>query len=396
MFRFVGGNEADPLNVTLAHLALESGSKGRGTAVRVRNFSGLFVEHVDINHFNIGLWADWGIGVHLYGCNVVLNNRGLQVGGVGGPGGIRGGDRQADPFMDTVVVEACRFAQNGLDINDMGSNRALGGTVIRDSSFYEYYLNPVQNKLVYIRIANRKGIVLCGNWFEGGHASRTCVYFGDHDHDGNLTGPCHGGAVFANHFLQTGPNDTIGVEIARSEAVTIFANCFEFAPHNNPIRIADEVGRNTVGQNSYLIYPDRVGYVDPIGGSLSNNQILDPRLGARMGSDLQIGGRVASAIMALTYGPRIVTDAAAGNYFTIPVTDRNPFTILDPMKPVPGEQILYDIRNNSTGPMGTITWGGAFKLAGQFIGPSNNKRKTITFYYDGAAWIETARAGADI
>ena len=396
LFNFLGTREAEGLNVTLSNLTLESGSRGTGVAIRVRNFTGLFLRDVNINHFNLGLWADWGIGVYLYGCNFVLNKRGLQVGGVGGSGGIRGGARRADPFMDTVVVDACGFAQNELDINDMGSSLALGGIVIRNSSFFEAYANPVSGKSLYIRLANRKGITVYGNWFEGGQPSRTCVYLGNHDHDGSATGMCYGAAIFSNDFLQTGSSGTVGVDIARCEAATVFANCFEFAPGNSPVRLADTAGRNTIGQNAYLVYPDREGYVNPIAGSAVNNQILDPRLPARFGDELQVAGRVASGVTTLAYTNKISTDAAAANYFTIAVTDRNPFTIQEPARPIPGQQIIYEIRNSSGGAMGDITWGPAFQLAGPFMAPASRRRRTISFYYNGAAWIETARAAADI
>jgi len=396
MFTFVGTKEAQGLNVTIAHLALESGAKGNGVAVRVRNFSGLFVRYVNINHFNVGLWADWGIGVHLYGCGLSWNTRALQVGGAGGPGGIRGGGPQSEGFMDTVVVDACAFAQNGLDINDMGSTRALGGIAIRDSSFYEWYQNPIPGKYLYIRVANRKGLTLYGNWFECGQSSKTFVYVGDYDHDGKATGMCHGAAIFGNDFLLTGRTGTVGVDLARCEAATVFANTFEFAPGNAPIRLADNVGRNAVGQNSYVTYPDKVGYANPIVSSAGKHQILDPALPARLGNELQVAGRVVSALAILPYGPRISTNAAAGNYFRIAVTDDNPFTIQDPAEPSPGQQITYDIRNDSSGAVGKISWGAEFQLAGPFTTPASRKRRTVTFYYDGTAWIELARAVADI
>ncbi len=396
MFSFIGTSEAEGLNVTLAHLTLASQRPGNGVAVRVRNFSGLFLRHVNLDHFNLGLWADWGIGVHLYGCGLVRNARALQVGGEDGPGGIRTAGRQADPFLDTVVVDACSFAQNGLDVNDMGSNRSLGGIVIRDSSFFEAYANPVPGKYLYIRLANRKGLTVCGNWFEGGQRARTFIYLGNCDHDGNPTGVCYGGAIFGNDFLQTGQTETVGVDVARCEAATVFGNCFEFAPGNSPIRLADSVGRNTVGQNSYVTYPDRLGYANPIAASPGKHQVLDPRLPATLGNELQVTGRVATAVATLAYGLRISTDAAVGNYFTIAVPDGKPFTIQDPANPIPGQQIVYDIRNTSGSAIGDITWGAAFELAGPFIKPASKKRRTISFYCDGVAWIETARASADI
>src|SRR5439155_19997608 len=141
-----------------------------------------------------------------------------------------------------------------------------GGMVVRDCSFYEWYQGPVPGKYLYIRVANRKGFTLYNNWFEGGQRSRTFVYVGNYDHDGNATGMCHGIAIFGNDFLQTGQADTVGVDIVRCEAATVFGNCYEFAPGNNPIRLTDKVGKASVGHNSYLVYPDRTGYANPIGG----------------------------------------------------------------------------------------------------------------------------------
>lgn len=268
LFKFVGSSEAEELNVTLSRLILESGSVGTGTAVRTRNFSGLFLRHVAINHFDVALRADWGIGVHLYGCSIAHNSRGLEVGGAGPAGGIRGGDRHSDAFMDTTVVDTCAFAQNGLDINDMGSTRSLGAITIRDSSFFEAYTQPVPTKRVYVRIANRKGITVSGNWFEGGRPARTCLYLGDYDHNGNHLGTCRGAAVFGNDFLQTGATDTIGVDVASCDGATIFGNCFEFSAGNDPIRLASTVGISTIGHNSYVTYPDRPGYANPIAGGV--------------------------------------------------------------------------------------------------------------------------------
>src|SRR5206468_331399 len=92
LFAFTGSSEAQLLNVTLSRLNLESASAGAGIAIRARNFQDLFLQHISVNHFNVGVWADWGIGLHLYGCGISRNVRGLQIGGSGAAGGIRNGD----------------------------------------------------------------------------------------------------------------------------------------------------------------------------------------------------------------------------------------------------------------------------------------------------------------
>jgi len=278
LFTFVGTREAEELNVAMSHLTLEHAVAGSGTAIRVRNFSGLFLHHLSINHFDCGVWADWGIGVHLFGCGLAHNTRALQVGGSGQPGGLRMGDRKDDSFMDTVVIDSCSFAQNLIDINDMGSTRSLGTLAVRDSSFYEAYSNPVANKALYIRVTNRKGVTVSGNWFECGQPLRTLIYIGNVDLDGAPTGICHGVTIFGNDFLHTGRENAVGIDLVRCEAATIFSNCFEFASANAPIRLADTVGISTVLQNAYVTYPDRDQYPNPLTGAVTHHQILDPRL----------------------------------------------------------------------------------------------------------------------
>ncbi|HUK20971.1 MAG TPA: glycosyl hydrolase family 28-related protein [Gemmatimonadales bacterium] len=395
LFGFQGSNEAEGLNAVLAYLTLDSASPGKGTALRIQNFSSVFLYHVDINHFNVGLSAAWGIGVHLYACSFVHNRRGLEVGGPGEPGGIRGAGREADPFMDTVVVEDCVFSQNGLDINDMGSTRSLGGLVIRGSSFFEAYANPVPGKQLSIRIANRKGLTLYGNWFEGGQPSRTFVYLGSEDEERRGTGRCYGAAIFANDMLQTGHRETVGIDLADCEAATVFANCFEFWPGNIPIRLSTSGGANTIGQNAYLTYPDQPRYANPVVGALGKHQVLDPALPTTIG-ELQVDRRIASGVVSLAFAPQLVTDATSANYFIVSVTNGTSFRMEDPTGSAPGQHLTYDIRNDAGGDMGGISWGASFKLAGTFTNPMSDKRRTITFCYDGQAWVEIGRTTHDI
>jgi hypothetical protein len=101
-------------------------------------------------------------------------------------------------------------------------------------------------------------------------------------------------------------------------------------------------------------------------------------------------------VSSLAYGPTVSTDAWLGNFFAITANNGTAFTISNPTNPGKGQSITYDIKNSSGGAMGAVTWGAAFKLAGAFVNPANTFRRTITFYYDGANWVETNRAAADI
>jgi len=265
LFTFTGTAEAAPLDLTIANLVLESPTPATGIGLRVRNFTGVFLSHVAFQRFRIGLWTDWGIGVHCHNCSFIRNGVGLQAGGAGDPGGIRGRGREADPFMDTVVVDACTFSQNILDINDMGSVRSLGGLVVRDSTFFEAYAAPVAEKRVYVQMANRKGAVISGNWFECGQPSRTLLRLGNQA--GGDPGWCRGAMIFGNHFLHTAKQNTVGVELSSCDGGVLLANCFEFAPGNAPIRVSPASRSTTVEPNSYLTYPDTPGYQDPVQGT---------------------------------------------------------------------------------------------------------------------------------
>ena len=314
----------------------------------------------------------------------------------GGGAGLRGAGRQNDPVLDTVVVTGCTFAQNELDIHDLGSTRSLGGILIEACSFFEAYSKPVQTKRLYVRLANRKGIVIDGNWFEGGQSSRTFILLADADEEGARTGPCSGATIFGNDFLQTGPSDTVGADVAACEAAVIFGNCFEFSAGNSPIRLHDSGGRSTVGHNAYLTYPDRSDYASPVGGSIGAHQVTDPRLPMHLPGELRVEGRIASGVAMLKQGPTVVADASSANYFIVDMATPSPATVQDPASPQLGQGITFDIRNQSAGSVGEITWGGAFLLAGPFSSPSGGRRRTISFYYDGTNWVETGRAGADI
>ena len=98
-----------------------------------------------------------------------------------------------------------------------------------------------------------------------------------------------------------------------------------------------------------------------------------------------------------TYGTTVNTDAGAGGYCRIVVTDGTAFTIANPTNPFVSQILTYEIVNSSGGAMGAITWGGDFQLAGAFTNPANGLKRTITFAYSPLGkHVELCRAAADI
>ena len=110
---------------------------------------------------------------------------------------------------------------------------------------------------------------------------------------------------------------------------------------------------------------------------------------------LNQGGDVGG-FNALTYSATIATDSRLARHFKITVTDTSAFTISNPTNVFKGQTITYDILNSSGGVMGALTWGGDFALAGAFTNPADTKRRTISYYYDNAKWVELSRTAADI
>lgn len=268
LFQFVGASELAPLNAHFQNLVLDNLNGGTGCAIRARNFQPIFLENVSIVHYKQGLWADWGNAVFVNHCQIVLNERGIQVGGNLGGGtpaagaGIRAAPQQNNPGMDLVVIRDTVFSSNQVDINDMGSIVALGGLTISGCTFYE---GPaVAGKFRFISLTARKGWTVEGCWFECQQAARTMVFAGAFDYDGNAAAVCSGGNVRGNDFLYNVAGATsIGVDPHASDCL-IEGNTFEFAAGARPISLSDNTRASTVRKNAYLTYPDIAGYVDPV------------------------------------------------------------------------------------------------------------------------------------
>ena len=101
-------------------------------------------------------------------------------------------------------------------------------------------------------------------------------------------------------------------------------------------------------------------------------------------------------IVAPTYGSTVAIDATAGKTFIITASDTNPFTISAPTNPASAQEIRITIKNTSGGALGTATWNAAYKMGASWTQPADTKNRSITFYYDGNAWVEVTRSAADV
>lgn len=91
----------------------------------------------------------------------------------------------------------------------------------------------------------------------------------------------------------------------------------------------------------------------------------------------------------------LAVDASSGNFQSVAVTTTSAFTIGNPTNAVSGQTITFQIRNQSGGALGTITWDTLYMLA-SFTNPANGFNRSITFWYNGSKWIEISRTSADV
>lgn len=111
------------------------------------------------------------------------------------------------------------------------------------------------------------------------------------------------------------------------------------------------------------------------------------------------GKRMVKGLAAPSYGATVTPDASAGDWHAVTATNGTAFTIAAPANPPDSshtQDLTIEILNSAGGALGAITWNAAFVLVGgAFTAPASTKRRFIRFGWNGANWVEIARAGAD-
>lgn len=97
--------------------------------------------------------------------------------------------------------------------------------------------------------------------------------------------------------------------------------------------------------------------------------------------------------VTLVDGATVATDASLGDAFYVS-SGRLLRTIANPTNPTTGQLISYLIESVGAKPL--TSWGTAFALAGPWTDPAQDRARAITFFYNGSAWVETNRTGADV
>lgn len=95
------------------------------------------------------------------------------------------------------------------------------------------------------------------------------------------------------------------------------------------------------------------------------------------------------------YSASITIDTPTGKIFEITANNGVAFAINAPTNPHDGEEITVQIRNTSGGALGAVTWNAVFKMSA-WTQPATNFSRSITFFYNGANWIQESQTGVDV
>jgi hypothetical protein len=107
------------------------------------------------------------------------------------------------------------------------------------------------------------------------------------------------------------------------------------------------------------------------------------------------GAAIKGKRVVVTYSASITPDANLATCFDISPNNGTAFTINLPTNPTDGQVITYTIRNTSGGALGAITWDSAYKMSA-WTNPANAFSRSITFRYNGAAWVQISQTGVDV
>ena len=255
------------------------------------------------------------------------------------------------------------------------------------------------------RRPNNNTFIACRAQSSGGWGVRNCLGDGNTWVGGKFQSNVLGGWLDSDDGLGNGPSSTVilsaGFEVNTgsdfkadvTDRLRLEDNAFQSTTSTNAILITYATNSSFAKNSSTASKPATIS-----GGT--NNRWDRSNSGFSLVTTAA-NTNVVSVPSQLTYSGSgsISADHALINYVKLNVTSGAAFTINAPTNPRDGDTLTYEIINSTGGSIGTITWpggGGGFFMAGAFTNPANTKRRTITFQYDGAAFIEISRAAADI
>lgn len=258
---------------------------------------------------------------------------------------------------------------------------------------------------------NKAALVHIGNNHFSGASGQSCIELTDVD----------GGAIVGNSIDSSGFNASAGTGIADFVGAIKGRGIRNVLISGNNISATESgtyngfgilLGDSARASQTNFVHANAV--TAPYNGAThaSQNRYINVASGdvrginydAQISTTIQSSGpliamsRVSGPRVVPTYGASITIDVSLGNQFAIVVTNGSNFTIANPSNAlsVSGQRITLQIMNFSGGAMGTITWGGQYKLA-TWTNPANNNMRSIDFQWDsGGAWREVCRTPADV
>lgn len=105
--------------------------------------------------------------------------------------------------------------------------------------------------------------------------------------------------------------------------------------------------------------------------------------------------RIVYKRTTVTYSPSMTINAGLGNYFHIAAVDAVAFTINAPTNPSEGQPITINLRNESAGALGAVTWDATFRMSA-WTQPATGFNRSITFLYNGTNWVQASQTGVDV
>jgi hypothetical protein len=185
------------------------------------------------------------------------------------------------------------------------------------------------------------------------------------------------------------------------------ANCGKVTITDNVIR--DDAGAPTMRYGIYIetvtagltIWGNQVsnGIVADVdvSGGFTAPYAVQTATDVYLSTNLAGTGRVHGACQSTAAAGVNTPNLNSGDFYALTVNGGAGFTIANPTNARNGAWLTIEVVNVSGGVMGAVTWGAAYRLqGGAFVAPANNKRRCVTFRYDGALWIESNRSAADV
>lgn len=199
-------------------------------------------------------------------------------------------------------------------------------------------------------------------------------------------------------YLLAGPNGaSAGVFLSDSnDAPHAFANIVGINAYNpgKPIPFVQLAPNTSISLNITGTKIRGAGFQTMVGGNQDATVSPTPFLSVMGQSPAGIVSRQSRGIRAIPYRANMTLDCSVAEVFTIAVTNARPYAIAAANQ-YPGQLIVLDVYNRTSGALGAATFGSGFK-ASAFTPPGPGAHRAVTFLSDGTNLREIAQTAHDV